>query len=335
MKKLSVGNKTKLQHNNNESNESVCSICCSAIDTGKSVLQCGHEYHDHCMNRLYNHNHQSCPMCRIEIVETPIKIYEENKRKYEILKEVLCESNKMYKHLLPKQKVLVQNIINALEENNKNDHVNSIVLLGEIYTNNIIIKKDVRKGISYYKRSIKLVDDNKYSECDLNYILCEAAKLYYLNGEKENALNLLKRARSNKCQEAIYIFARIYMDEFLNNKNKLSKEQKEKIENRIYQSYYFLSEQGYTKSFVELGQCYTMGIGTEENCIKAFEWYMRAAKKDCIKGKYLSALSYYNGTGVERSVESTKLWLSDPVKKNYCNSVKILRSIDNTNDYVV
>ena len=43
-----------------------CYICCEKIDKG-IMLKCGHYYHKECINKWFDQNKYSCPLCRSKI----------------------------------------------------------------------------------------------------------------------------------------------------------------------------------------------------------------------------------------------------------------------------
>jgi hypothetical protein len=44
-----------------------CSICLKSFGVKKATLECGHSYHDKCINEWLKNN-KNCPLCRMDIV---------------------------------------------------------------------------------------------------------------------------------------------------------------------------------------------------------------------------------------------------------------------------
>src|SRR2546430_10807036 len=49
-----------------------------------------------------------------------------------------------------------------------------------------------------------------------------------------------------------------------------------------------------------LGYCYKKGLGTDENYVKAFEWYSKSANNGCVEGQNNLGECYYYGRGIVR-----------------------------------
>lgn len=56
---------------------------------------------------------------------------------------------------------------------------------------------------------------------------------------------------------------------------------------------------GYKEAFVRLGDCYRSGIGTQQNCNYAFEWYKKASEFS-LDGIASLAKCYTYGIGIQR-----------------------------------
>ncbi len=60
---------------------------------------------------------------------------------------------------------------------------------------------------------------------------------------------------------------------------------------------------GSLEAQVNLGICYSQGLGVEQNYEEAIKWFQRAAEAEHPAGKMNLAISYYEGEGVEQDKE--------------------------------
>lgn len=67
---------------------------------------------------------------------------------------------------------------------------------------------------------------------------------------------------------------------------------------QAFQWYMKAAEQGYDLAQTEVGACFRYGYGVDENKPQAFEWYMKAAQQGDSAGQYTIGLFYEDGFGV-------------------------------------
>lgn len=58
-----------------------CAICLSILNEEIEELSCSHSFHKDCIN-LWNHNNNTCPLCRCIIKNTQINQQDENNFPY-------------------------------------------------------------------------------------------------------------------------------------------------------------------------------------------------------------------------------------------------------------
>ena len=77
---------------------------------------------------------------------------------------------------------------------------------------------------------------------------------------------------------------------------------------KAFEWYLKAAEQGYEKAQYEVGLCYACGYGTEEDPVKAFEWYLKASEQDNTDAQYEVGKCYEKGYGIEKNPKKAFEW---------------------------
>lgn len=88
------------------------------------------------------------------------------------------------------------------------------------------------------------------------------------------------------------------------------------------------AELGYELAQVFMADnCCRLGLGTDKNEQKAFEWVEKAAQHGNSYGQYRLGMYYLNGIGTQKNIEKGKLWLIKSAKQGYPDAVETLKQL--------
>lgn len=135
------------------------------------------------------------------------------------------------------------------------------LVLGKLYMEGEIVEYDAEKGLSYIYKAAEQDDADAY------YILGEAFEDGL--GVKENhekALSYFEKARSLGHKEARFRAALIYFTERKNARDGKN----------AYSLFADMAEEGDTRAYYWLAECYSQGIGVQKSRIKAKEYFLRS-----------------------------------------------------------
>ena len=67
-----------------------------------------------------------------------------------------------------------------------------------------------------------------------------------------------------------------------------------------------LANQGNVKAQLDLGITYLLGIGADQDYVKALEWYEKAANQGYAQAQFNLGVIYYHGEGVRQNIATAK-----------------------------
>lgn len=73
--------------------------------------------------------------------------------------------------------------------------------------------------------------------------------------------------------------------------------------------------QGYDSAELNLGLCYSRGIGVRRNQREAVRWYRLAARHGNSVAQYNLGLRYERGNGVRRSLKMARYWFAQAAER--------------------
>lgn len=76
-------------------------------------------------------------------------------------------------------------------------------------------------------------------------------------------------------------------------------------------------------------KCFHLGLGTDKNDQKAFEWMEKATQHNDkgFVGQYHLGMYYLNGIGTQKNIEKGKLWLIKSAKQGYPDAIETLKQL--------
>ena len=238
-----------------------------------------------------------------------------------------------------------QESLNALHYAAEKGHIPSQVLLGDIYSSGDIIEQDYDKSFYYYLKAadqgdaIAQIKAGKYYLCGLNE-WDAACRMFKRAAEQGNtsAFALLGDCFnygygvSSNFDESVkwYQKAVDLGDEYA--KNKLE----ELYANESYARFEFGDFEGALRMYLPSAKHgnsyaqYMSGLCYEKlgDCIRAFEWYLKAAEQQELDAQIALARFYENGLSVEKNEQKSKFWYLQSLKL-YLNDTYVM----NTKDY--
>ena len=75
------------------------------------------------------------------------------------------------------------------------------------------------------------------------------------------------------------------------------------------------AKDGDAEAQLNLGRCYSDGIGIRQDYKEAIKWYKKAAKQDYARAIRNVGLCYLNGIGVEKDEKEGVKWISKAIEK--------------------
>lgn len=77
---------------------------------------------------------------------------------------------------------------------------------------------------------------------------------------------------------------------------------------RAFNLFFRAATAGHAEAELELGTCFTFGIGVECNCEEGFRWLRSAAHKRNINAQFMLGLCYSLGKGVPQDYRHSYIW---------------------------
>ena len=289
----------------------ICSICYEDIGNNEScVLECNHVYHKKCIDNMFNFNMNSCPMCRCYIEGNPVDKFRKCEDYYNSSKNGILTNE-----------YDILSCLNDLNDLCNNNFVKAYILLGDMYNDGHFVEMSKSKAIEYYKKAA--IEKN-------NMALYKLGILYYELNDKEKSYKYLNVASENGFIEAqfkyaIYLVRDIYKN--INNDQYTSK--------KAFEYLYKSSENNIIDSYIEVANCYYIGIGTEKNIERASEYYKKAADYGVIDGLYFTGLFLYLGIGNKKNLNQAKQYFNMVMESdsNHRDTSEILNKINKVESY--
>ena len=160
--------------------------------------------------------------------------------------------------------------------------------LASYYYSGVCCKKSYKKAIEY----MLLADEANHNEAPLQL------GLYYKIKDKPDMYNSMKYFNKAinyyQSQEAYFVLGSIYLNGDSKNKYNFDIPQDLRVG---FTHMLNAGELNYKPAYYILGDCYSNGIGTKKDSIKALEWYLKAGSLGHPKALYKAGLSFISGQG--------------------------------------
>lgn len=184
----------------------------------------------------------------------------------------------------------------------KQGHIESQFRLGRMYEEGIGVKRDNEEAMYWFRKAAEQNDPG--SQYELGVMMIKNSK--GLEGQILQAAEWLRKAAEQEC-----IPAQCYLGDLYKRGHGV----KQDYEKSAY--WYRLAErcnlqfanQGDLDSQYNLGYMYKWGCpGIKKNCVKAVEWYRKAAKQGHCNAQYMLGMMYEEGREVEQNYEEATVW---------------------------
>ena len=299
-----------LENNTNDKiideSKDICGICCEDIkDNDRCTLGCNHIFHKKCIKKMFDFNMKSCPMCRFHIEGNPVDKFEKCQELYTSLNNEISTIS-----------FDIQSFMNDLNELSEINFIKANILIGDVYLDGIIFEKDINKAVDYYKKAASQND---------NLALYKLGILFYKLDKKEKSYEYLDLAAKNGYVEAQFVYGCYLVQDIYSNVRDVRE-----IGKKTFGYLYKSSESNVVESYVEVANCYYLGIGTDKNNELAFKYYKKAADFGIIDGLYFTGLFLYYGYGVKPDYSQAKLYLNRVLELNvdYRDTSIVLKEIN-------
>ncbi|CAB4393359.1 unnamed protein product [Rhizophagus irregularis] len=200
---------------------------------------------------------------------------------------------------------LCKDEINSMEKyfgsiNKYSDDYNNNKTKELMNLNNLGVEKDETKALEYYEKSAEKGYVNAQNNLGFLYITNEGTKK-----DLEKAIHWFHKAADNG-DEVAYdnLGFRLYDEAEKGNNHEIDLFD-EVIDdlNEVKYWYQRLEEIDNKLALYKLGEIYELGKGVNQNEIRAFDFYKKAAEKGCINGKYKLAYYFLHGIIVDVDIE--------------------------------
>jgi TPR repeat protein len=211
--------------------------------------------------------------------------------------------------------------LNDLNELCNKNFVKAYVLFGDMYNDGHFVEKNTNKAIEYYEKAAVEKSNNA---------LLKLGILYYELNDKEKSYKYLNVASENGFVEAQFVYGIYLVRDIYNNINNDIITSKKTFE-YLYKS----SENNIIDSYLEVANCYYLGIGTEKNVERAFEYYKKAADYGVVDGLYFTGLFLYYGIGNQKNFKQAKQYLSMVIESdsNHRDTSEILDEMNKVESF--
>jgi TPR repeat protein len=199
---------------------------------------------------------------------------------------------------------ILQKIANM--DNKDQKHQNAISssqsVLGKIFSEGLIVKKDIEKGLKWFIKSTENSDFNTLF-LGLNY----ERGMHGLSKDYKQAIKWYRKSAENNFPPGQYKLGQMYFKGYgvVKDYNKAFKWSRK------------AAYAGFNKAQAVLGEMYERGFGVEKDLIIAIDWYGKATEQGNLKGQSTLEQIYYEDNHSQETYQQVVYWTRKAAEEEF------------------